>query len=322
MADISAKRIITEGTAAARPHFACPSRRRKKNALQALLAQAAALSADYAAAMPKNGFFSDNTLSGQRLKHKRGHGENFWQFRPYQAGEASASVDWRRSAREDRLYIREKEHETAQNFVLIPDLSASMLYQSAAGLCSKEERALLWLFILSDFFAKKGEQIAVPHLLPPSARRNAAAIIAAALAADENYPQKSGILADYTAVKRFSHVIIISDFLDKTEDWNRIFTLLAEKQTYIDLIAIADPAEENFPFRGNTLFFDPENRRELYFGQAQKAAQIYKQVYQKHRLDLRKNIASAGGTLFFDNTELPLQRQISRQAWLLQNFYA
>ena len=40
-------------------------------------------------------------------------GESFWQYRRFVSGEPSQNVDWRRSARDDHLYVREQEWEAA-----------------------------------------------------------------------------------------------------------------------------------------------------------------------------------------------------------------
>jgi uncharacterized protein (DUF58 family) len=64
------------------------------------------------------------TLShGIHGRRRSGIGETFWQFRPFVTGEAAQRVDWRRSARDDRLYVREREWEAAQNVWLWIDRS-------------------------------------------------------------------------------------------------------------------------------------------------------------------------------------------------------
>ena len=50
-------------------------------------------------------------LAGWHGRRVSGRGETFWQFRPFVTGEPAASIDWRRSARDDHLYVREKEWE-------------------------------------------------------------------------------------------------------------------------------------------------------------------------------------------------------------------
>jgi hypothetical protein len=42
-------------------------------------------------------------------QQKPGPGAAFWQFRPYQAGEPAAAIDWRASARSARPVVRERE---------------------------------------------------------------------------------------------------------------------------------------------------------------------------------------------------------------------
>jgi uncharacterized protein (DUF58 family) len=48
-------------------------------------------------------------------RRRAGPGESFWQFRPFVTGEAASNIDWRRSARDDKLYVREREWEAAHS---------------------------------------------------------------------------------------------------------------------------------------------------------------------------------------------------------------
>ena len=50
---------------------------------------------------------------GLHGRRRAGIGETFWQFRHFTFGEAAARVDWRRSARDDHLYVREREWDSA-----------------------------------------------------------------------------------------------------------------------------------------------------------------------------------------------------------------
>jgi len=71
-------------------------------------------------------------LAGWHGRRTSGRGETFWQFRPFVTGEAAAAIDWRRSARDDHLYVREKEWEAVHTVWLWADLSASMDFRSRA----------------------------------------------------------------------------------------------------------------------------------------------------------------------------------------------
>jgi len=291
---------------------------RRPPALRRLLAEAQAQAARLQQALPALLRPAETVAPGHWRQRKRGRGESFRQFRLYQAGEAGSAIDWRRSSRDDALYIRDKEHEIAQTVYLVPDLSASMRYASRRATASKEERALLWLFMLAEFFVTSSERVAVPGLLAPTLSRQAAGQLAAALGEDTSYPQKSGLKADFTAIHRFAHCIIISDFLDEAEDWGKVFALLAEKQAHIGAILIADPAERDFPFRGDTLFRDPETGQESYFGQAQTVAAAYRERYRQQRQSLAQQLAACGGDLLADETDRPLPERLEELAGFLQ----
>ena len=68
---------------------------------------------------------------GVHGRRRVGQGETFWQFRQYQPGDAASRIDWRESAKSQRLYVRETEWEAAQSVWLWRDGSASMDYTSA-----------------------------------------------------------------------------------------------------------------------------------------------------------------------------------------------
>ncbi len=75
---------------------------------------------------------ANTVIAGWHGRRKRGIGENFWQFRPYVDGESLSRIDWRRSARDDHTYVRDREWEAAHTIWLWADLSPSMMYKSHA----------------------------------------------------------------------------------------------------------------------------------------------------------------------------------------------
>src|SRR3954454_3649551 len=69
-------------------------------------------------------------IHGLHGRKRAGSGENFWQFRRFVSGEEARRVDWRRSARDDHLYVREQEWEAAHTIWIWPDRSPSMAFSS------------------------------------------------------------------------------------------------------------------------------------------------------------------------------------------------
>src|SRR5882672_9796816 len=71
-----------------------------------------------------------NVMLGMHGRRQPGPGETFWQFRPYMPGESARLIDWRRSGRDDHIYVREREWEASQTVWLWVDLSPSMDFRS------------------------------------------------------------------------------------------------------------------------------------------------------------------------------------------------
>src|SRR5689334_25347369 len=111
-------------------------------------------------------------IHGLHGRRRAGSGENFWQFRRYVPGEEARRIDWRRSARDDNLYVREQEWEAAHTIWIWPDRSASMAFASKKSRDSKLERALIVAFALAELLVEGGERVGVPGIMHPTGSRN------------------------------------------------------------------------------------------------------------------------------------------------------
>src|SRR6266566_3511112 len=85
-------------------------------------------------------------IHGLHGRKRAGPGENFWQYRRFVWGEPARRVDWRRSARDDHLYVREQE--------------------------PKLDRTLVVAFALAEVLVHAGERVGVPGLMRPTGSRN------------------------------------------------------------------------------------------------------------------------------------------------------
>src|SRR5215212_7065541 len=98
-------------------------------------------------------------LQGVHGRRRSGQGDAFWQFRPFLPGDAASRVDWRQSAKSDRLFVRETEWEAAQTVALWRDGSASMAWRSGPTLPIKRERAELLLLATASLLLRGGERV-------------------------------------------------------------------------------------------------------------------------------------------------------------------
>lgn len=242
---------------------------------------------------------ANTVIAGWHGRRKRGIGETFWQFRPYVDGESLARIDWRRSARDDHLYVRDREWEAAHTIWLWADRSPSMLFKSETAIVGKESRALVLMLALAEILSRSGERIGCPGVMEPVASRNAAERLALALA---HAPQQSG-LPDLGQVSRMSDVVLISDFLDGAGALDTAIAPAARRGIRGHAIEISDPAEENFPYAGRTEFRDPESGQKLVAGRAETIAADYRRAWLARREALAQSVRRMGWSYLPHSTD-------------------
>ena len=241
----------------------------------------------------------NTVIAGWHGRRKRGIGENFWQFRPYVEGETMSRIDWRRSARDEHIYVRDKEWEAAHSVWLWADPSPSMLYKSQAATVSKESRALVLVLALAELLSRSGERIAWPGLTDPFTARNGAERLATHLVHAGELPPRPELIQ----IRRFSDVVIASDFLDPVEETVAWLDPLAQRGARVHLVEIADPAEETFPYSGRTEFQDPETGEKLTAGRAETLSQAYQTLYAARRRELMSWCGRMGWSYTVNHTD-------------------
>jgi uncharacterized protein (DUF58 family) len=241
----------------------------------------------------------NTVIGGWHGRRKRGIGENFWQFRPYVEGEAMARIDWRRSARDDHTYVRDREWEAAHTVWLWADPSPSMLYKSTGATVSKESRALVLILAMAELLSRSGERIAWPGLTDPFTARNGAERLASHLSHATELDAKP----DLSVIRRFSDIVITSDFLDPVEETMAWLDVLARHGVRAHLIEVADPAEETFPYSGRTEFTDPETGEKLTAGRAETLSEAYRWQYTARRQELAAWCKRLGWSFTVNHTD-------------------
>jgi uncharacterized protein (DUF58 family) len=241
----------------------------------------------------------NTVIAGWHGRRRRGIGENFWQFRPYTEGESLARIDWRRSARDDHTYVRDREWEAAHTVWLWADPSPSMLYKSTGATVSKESRALVLVLALAELLSRSGERIGWPGLSDPFTARSGAERLA-------SYLTHAPALAPRPAidqVRRHSDMVIASDFLDPVEETMQWLGPLARRGVRAHLVEVADPAEESFPYAGRTVFRDPESGDKLTAGRAETLGDDYRRLYLARRQELAAWCAKLGWSFTVNHTD-------------------
>lgn len=192
-------------------------------------------------------------LLGAHGRRRAGMGDEFWQYRPARQGDAARMLDWRRSARSDAHYVREKEWQAAQSVTIWLDAAQSMDFASDADLPAKAYRAKVLALAISVLLIHGGERVALAALgTPPRSSelqllRIAQSFAGAGTGEDYGAP-------DLRAIPPHSRALFISDFLGDLDAVERQLGKAADRGVRGVLFQILDPQEEAFPFDGRTIF--------------------------------------------------------------------
>ncbi|MEM1345924.1 MAG: DUF58 domain-containing protein [Pseudomonadota bacterium] len=248
-------------------------------------------------------------LPGFHGRRRSGPGETFWQYRPAHAGDNLGAIDWRRSGRSDRLFVREMEWEAAETVMLWCDRSRSMDYRSEVTPRTKAERARLLTLALGVLLSRGDERFG---LLGTDAERPATgqpqlARMALLLAADLAEP------ADYAEIPpiqlpRIGRAVYLSDFFGPKDAIAQPLAAAAKRGIGGTLLQIVDPAEEDYPFRGRTRF---ESLGRSLTHETDQAASL-KDAYLKRLAERRDLLArlAPGWRLIVHRTDVSPRRAL------------
>lgn len=235
---------------------------------------------------------------GVHGRRRTGPGEVFWQYRPYYAGDELKRLDWRASAKTDKLYLRQLEWSASQSVYLWCDHSSSMTYVSQRDLPTKLARAQVLTLALSSVLARAGERIGLlGHPEPPSAGRGVTERLAERLFIEARDPVKAASLPPRTDLPAHAHALIISDFLSPLEDWQQIIAHLARRNIHGHLLQVLDPAEKTMPFTGRVRFLGLESEGNVLMSRAEAVREQYLERLTMHQQSLRELARHAGWSM-------------------------
>lgn len=254
------------------------------------------------------------SVHGIHGRRRAGPGETFWQYRPLVTGEAASRIDWRRSARDGHLFVREREWEASHAIWLWIDRSASMGFSSSLAQASKVDRALVAGFALAETLVEGGERVGHLGLTRALASRRIVELLAQAIVIDKKGDLD---LPPDEPLPRLADAIIITDGLSPASSLAKRIATLASSGARGHILLIADPIEETFPFSGQAELFDLEDGLSLRVGDAGAWGDEYRQRLEAHRDAIKEACRRAGWTLTLHRTDRPASEAVLRVASLI-----
>jgi len=241
-------------------------------------------------------------IHGLHGRRRAGPGENFWQYRRFVSGEPAARVDWRRSARDDHLYVREHEWEAAHTVWIWPDRSPSMAFASPLVRDTKLYRALLIALALAEILVEGGERVGIPGLTRPTGSRDVIERMARAIRHDR--AERTSLPARF-APSPLAEIVLLSDLWSDIADVRRTITQLSGSGAHGHVVQIVDPAEETFPYSGRIEFVEPEGGGRITAGRAENWRADYAARVARHRSEIRSETDRLGWSFTIHRTDRP-----------------
>jgi uncharacterized protein (DUF58 family) len=243
-----------------------------------------------------------SVFHGLHGRRRAGPGENFWQYRRFHSGEPASRVDWRRSARDDHLYVREREWEAAHTIWIWPDRSPSMDFSSKHGLEWKLDRALVLAFALGELLVRGGERVGIPGIMRPTANRAVIERMAEGILHDAGNPES--LPPPFTAGPR-DEICLLGDFWSPAVQVTGAIAAMASNGAMGHVVQIVDPAEETFPYAGRVEFLEPEGAGSITVGRAEMWREDYVRRIALHRDRIRAETARHGWGFIIHHTDRP-----------------
>lgn len=247
---------------------------------------------------------------GGHGRRQAGAGEEFWQYRPAHSGDAARFVDWRRSALSDTQFVRERERQNAQSLLLWVDPAASMRFTGGpAGRAARPEkraRARLLALALAISALRGGERVGLANaLVPPRPGRAHLLDLAQALGAQADTDDDGA--PDLHAVAAQAEVVLFSDFLGDVAALQTVLNGAAERGIHGVLMQVLDPAEEDFPYDGHTIFASMAGALSFETREAAGLRDRYRARLQERRAQLLRLATDTGWAFCTHRTDLPAQ---------------
>ncbi len=242
-------------------------------------------------------------IHGLHGRKRAGPGENFWQYRRFLSGEPARRVDWRRSARDEHLYVREQEWEAAHTvWIWAGPLALDGVHARTLAQESKLDRTLVVAFALAEVLVQAGERVGMPGLMRPTGSRNVLDKMANAILHDVT--QRASLPLAF-APSALAEIVVVSDFWSPMAEVRKTLAQLSSTGAHGHTVQIVDPAEETFPYSGRVEFVEPEGGGSITAGRAEAWKADYETRVARHRAEIRAETDKLGWSFAIHRTDRP-----------------
>ena len=229
-------------------------------------------------------------IHGSHPSKRLGVSTEFDHHKNYQPGDPIKSIDWKASARLDRIFIKRSIEDSVLSVRIVVDRSASMAFASGEA-PSKFLQAARAAACLAYLITSHGDSVGLTMTsagqtfwLPTGSTQRHLVHILTALASKPAQAQDNLQVCLRTLVDRAERrgiVAVISDFMFDPEPAQRELSRLRAQGHEIILFQPQDPTEHDFPFNRWVQFGDLENKAVTHRVDAVILKRFYREEYQR-----------------------------------------
>ena len=254
-----------------------------------LRADAESLSAGLPALLARAEHLAATLALGAHGRKRAGQGEDFWQYRMAEPGDDLRRIDWRRSAKSDKLFIRQKEWQAAQSVYFWIDPGASMDF----GEQMKSDRARVLALAIAILLSKSGERFGLLDMPEPLKTGETQLGKMARILVERNPTQDYASLQP-VALPKGSRAVFLSDFLGDWEALREALSRVADQGVRGVMVQVLDPSEVAFPFKGRTIFESMQKTLNFEARRADALRQAYLEKFEKRTEALQELARKTG----------------------------
>lgn len=263
---------------------------------------------------------------GSHPSRERGRGADFAEHRPYAAGDDLRRVDWRATARMERVVVRRYDVQRRTAVRLLVDVSASMEFGTVDRPptldvpSTKSEAAAMVGAILGLSMLRAGDRVGVSLVGTESsefpARRGETQLgalctdLARSLPASEPASELDAALSrTVTSLGSHGRIVVLTDALDEDLGWMSRLAEARSRGYGTAVIQILDGAELELPYDEPALFLEPE-RGVGVRTDPRRVRKLYRELIQRHVSDIRHRLVASGADHRLVRTGMPLRESL------------
>ncbi len=259
------------------------------------------------------------SVKGERLSKRRGHSNEFADFRAYVSGDDLRFLDWNAYARLDRLFLKLFLEEEDLRMKILIDRSPSMGFGSPSKLeyARKIAAALAYIGLINQDRVQISafSREAKPVFGPARGRRQTRRLLEVLEKLEAEESQETNLeraCRDFAFTRRGGGLcILITDFLDRAGFEGGLRYLLAGgKSAEIYVFHVFSPQEIEPDLTGDLRLVDSEDGATVDVSISAPLLKRYHRTVELFREEVREYCSARGIHYVFTSTAVPFDRLI------------